>query len=603
MKITKLLLLSVALFNCVYGWGQDKEMNTFVEWTDTSGKTGTADFSNYVNTTNDPNYFEAALGILKDATKIKLITTGTAVWNSAKVSALRASLGDDRKLNGNSFPSVGAIAANTTLIEIDASTTTFTSGPSLSSTFMKCTALEKVIFPEIINTGATTLNSTFNGCTSLVEVKNLDKFEDIKSFKSPFMDCTNLKEVSFNSNANTTANADVSQAFQNCTNIERIINFDRFKTIHMTNLLNQTFMNCDKLQSIKLDITNITDFSAAKLTNAFRDIKTNNLLVYIPNNDWTNLWTNIKYYVIKEVDSENYTYNGSLALTNKLTFPHIPTDFTAASITYTRTFPTDLETGMNGVAQGWDTMILPFEVTSIKNGEKELAPITSATYINNKETILPFFLREFAPDGNKKFKEVATITPNLPYIIAMPNNAAYDPKYNITGDVTFTGTVMKATGSLEAANADAEGFKLKGTYEAIAQNGSVYALNSGVTDGENLHGSVFVTNTYDVTPYQAYIINPTDLTPSPAKRMYNIGNDDGGATGLEKNCDPNKVAQLSIYQAGSSLVIESPEEQNITIYGIDGRTIRKAQLDRGMNTIGGIANGIYIINQQKVIIK
>lgn len=66
--------------------------------------------------------------------------------------------------------------------------------------------------------------------------------------------------------------------------------------------------------------------------------------------------------------------------------------------------------------------------------------------------------------------------------------------------------------------------------------------------------------------------------------------------------DSNKSEDLKIYGYDGNIYIESNENKVVSIYSIDGRSIRKVVLNIGTNVVSGMQKGVYIINGKKVIL-
>ena len=60
---------------------------------------------------------------------------------------------------------------------------------------------------------------------------------------------------------------------------------------------------------------------------------------------------------------------------------------------------------------------------------------------------------------------------------------------------------------------------------------------------------------------------------------------------------------MRVYSNGGTLFITVDEAQDVQVYSIDGRMLRNLQLEEGMNAVNGLAQGIYIVNNQKVVVK
>jgi hypothetical protein len=64
----------------------------------------------------------------------------------------------------------------------------------------------------------------------------------------------------------------------------------------------------------------------------------------------------------------------------------------------------------------------------------------------------------------------------------------------------------------------------------------------------------------------------------------------------------NTNDNLKIYVVAGILYMESREAQTVTIFSVDGRLVSMANLQAGMNIIGNLQRGVYIIAGKKVVI-
>lgn len=60
---------------------------------------------------------------------------------------------------------------------------------------------------------------------------------------------------------------------------------------------------------------------------------------------------------------------------------------------------------------------------------------------------------------------------------------------------------------------------------------------------------------------------------------------------------------LTIYTEKSNIYIKTNMPQTISIYAIDGRIIKSVSLKNGTTIVNGLSQGVYIINNQKIIIR
>ena len=384
-----------------------------------------------------------------------------------------------------------------------------------SSAFSSCSALETINIPNAVTTIE---SSTFNLCTALKNVTLPESLQTIGS--STFSGCSALETINIPDAVTTIEN----NAFTRCTAL---------KTIKLPEALTTLgygcFEGCNKLSTITIpaNVTSVGTGLISKcynLTSVFWESSTaipesfsarylddinQNLLLYLSNPNTQVLDPYIKNIVVNGIAEVLV-----LSSVPNSTF-YVPQEFKAIKISYTRNFayPT-----YPGEAAGWRSISLPFTVTSITHSDgRVLAPFNA-----NVTGAKPFWLRRLTENG---FENVTQIEAGVPYIIAMPNNEAYDDEYNITGSVTFTaqsaqGITIPATSTL-ASDIGPE-FVLNCNYSYIPASMTIYALNETATDTQKA-GSVFVRNERAVLPFEGYVSSSaSSISASPS--YYRIDN-------------------------------------------------------------------------------
>lgn len=233
-----------------------------------------------------------------------------------------------------------------------------------------------------------------------------------------------------------------------------------------------------------------------------------NLLLYLSNPNTQVLDTNIKNIIINGVAEE-------IVLRSTQGDFFVPQEFKAVKLSYTRNFsyPT-----YPGEAAGWRSISLPFTVTDITHSDgRILAPFNA-----NVPGAKPFWLRRLTENG---FENVTQIEAGVPYIIAMPNNEAYDDEYNITGSVTFSaqsaqGITIPATSTLTSDMGP--NFVLNCNYSYLPTSMTIYALNETATTTQKA-GSVFSRGERAVLPFEGYVSTSVSTT-STSPSYYRIDN-------------------------------------------------------------------------------
>lgn len=568
---------------------------------------------------------------------------GNAAWSGTGTFSLTYMFKNCTELTTVTLPAGGAASATVSFqyaflgcakLTGVANLDRFTAASNFSSTFSGCAELQSVTLPEPANAGKSIdFSRTFSGCKALTGVKNLDKYTNVSDFSSVFNGCGELESVTL---CPTVSTADVSfnSAFYNCTKLTSVVNFDRFTT---TSSFTNTFYNCRELQSITLPVpadpgkgssfsstfygctklerienlkeyTNIQHLNStfvscgrllyvefgsvpSSVSYAFSDANPNCLKYLpkdatIPNENWTN--------VIAEGKAK-----GDIELNRSKLF-RCPQAFSmdGHTISYAGlSFNPNIPSGTGGKASGWHTICLPFTPTAISGTNKEgnavsLHPFNADGGYEGKGTegVVPFWLRSLGTDG---YHATATLEPDVPYIISMPNNSAYDAKFNVTGTVTLSGTGVTVPATTDYASA-ATAYTLHTNYANVPKSASVYVIDE--------YGKEFVANSDAAGPFRPYVT--ANGSPAQAPARFVIGDESGGATAIEQSAlmpraDGN--GGMSIHAIGGVLVIESPQACTVAVYGVDGRLVRTLRLGEGTNEVGGLPRGAYIVQGVKVL--
>ena len=195
---------------------------------------------------------------------------------------------------------------------------------------------------------------------------------------------------------------------------------------------------------------------------------------------------------------EDYQMQGTLTLQENEGF-HCPVAFKAEAISYTHAY--QMTSGI-GNSEGWETLALPFDVETIRHADgRVLVPFASYRADSDNR---PFWLYAMSESG---FVKTGSIKANTPYIICMPNNGAYLPEYNITGEVTFMAHNVMVQPSTDVQTVTAGNRIFVPTFRKIRSSSSVATLNSvnrlhSNTGGE-APGSRFISNLRLASPFEA----------------------------------------------------------------------------------------------------
>ncbi len=297
-----------------------------------------------------------------------------------------------------------------------------------------------------------------------------------------------------------------------------------------------------------VNLTGVTNITGNKPT----DISNPNCLYYVTGDLWEN--------EVNVVNDDAKTAK-SISLADGANNPfYNRVGFTATAATYTRTF----------TAAGTYSVCLPFAVASIP---------TEVTVLEYKGS-----------NGAKvNFSPVSAMAANTPYLVEVSAD-------NINKEIKFeaANTTVEASVSVSVADEVNNAYSFNSNFEPFtttAEQG-LYLLEAG--------GTGFVkAGTASVGSFRAYIA-PVSNELAKAPRLV-IGNDEGGATGIDASQAVS--GELSVYSEGGVLELNSPVSQCVKVYGVDGRLVRVLQLSEGSNVVSGLAKGMYVIANRKVVVK
>jgi len=223
---------------------------------------------------------------------------------------------------------------------------------------------------------------------------------------------------------------------------------------------------------------------------------------------------------------------------------YAPEAFTAKEISYVRTFAN----GNNNNGKGWETIVLPFSVNSVKNGTKNLKWFKS-----KDDQRCHFWLMEFTgADGESlTFDYATTFEANKPYIISVPGNA-WGTNWDLTNkQITFCGVNVEVPVTV-LEPVIFSGKEFTPTFATISANG--YIMNAEGTEFKKGEGTV--------KAYNAYFAG--EATSANALRIVIEGEE---ATGIE-------AIDNSQLTTG-----------NEPIFNLNGQRLEQKQ--RGVNIVGG----------------
>jgi len=288
------------------------------------------------------------------------------------------------------------------------------------------------------------------------------------------------------------------------------------------------------------------DLSGTGVTSVTKNSKANCLYI-LKNTDAipSGLSNVIKY------DGTNYTAS-SITLTDGYDF-YSPVDFTATNIEFDYAFTV----GADGT-KGWNTLVLPFNVTKVTAGGTEIS-----WFKNSSEKGKNFWVKEFTDDavGSVTFNYTDAIKANKPYIVAFPGNH-WGTSWDLSSKaIKFIGQNVTVYNSGIRPSVTGGYYRFIGSTSAVGTK-NIYCLDTNAnkfvlkaTGGSEAFRAFFKADTYDRTVTSLAIVGP-----------------EGNATGIES-------------------VNSSEQSTDKAYYNLNGQRVDKP------------SKGLYILNGKKVIIK
>ena len=271
------------------------------------------------------------------------------------------------------------------------------------------------------------------------------------------------------------------------------------------------------------------------------------------------------------------TYDGSSYMATNITLTddydfYAPVDFTAQNIVYAYDY--EGKVGGTGKAadgtNGWSTIMLPYDVTSVTAQATETAEATEIDWFHSDDDSKgKFWLKKFTSDDvntvNFDYVEEDGMKAFTPYIIALPGSK-WGEKYQLNNKIIkFIGKNVTVYGGNQIS---VTGSNYRFVGKTVTDNTeNIYCLDA---DGYQF---VLKTETGSNKPFRAYFKPDTfDRTMTRLAIGSGSGN---GITGIQ-NIEPGRKKQA-----------------DDSWYTLDGRRISSQPTQKG----------IYIVNGKKIVVK
>ena len=189
----------------------------------------------------------------------------------------------------------------------------------------------------------------------------------------------------------------------------------------------------------------------------------------------------------------------------------------------------------------------------------------------------PYWLYSLQANG---FSPAMEIVANTPYIICMPNHEDYAEEYNQGGHVTFAASnvrVSQTAAVTSTRETTSSVITLTPTFCRMDKSDDVYAINRETVMNTFAPGSLFVSGSRDVYPFEAY--STVDMKTGGHAPAY-LPVMEQMTTGIQE-----------VPRAGWRMASNA-------VYDLQGRKIVNSKLSDGT-----LPKGIYVVNGRKVVVK
>ena len=255
---------------------------------------------------------------------------------------------------------------------------------------------------------------------------------------------------------------------------------------------------------------------------------------------------------------------------------YCPEAFTAQQITYTHSY--SMTTG-RGTCQGWESIVLPFDVQTISRYDRTAVPF--AAWNSTSSTACPFWLYSLSSSG---WVKASAISANTPYIISMPNNDAYDSEYILTGEIKFTSLNAEVKASKDMVSSSNGDKTFIPTLQEVEAAEGIYPLNVNneieTNTSSETEGSAFISGLRKVHPFEAYMTTAS-----------------GGAKG----------SIIPIFDSTSGIILKDVSGFSGSRSFVGGNedvyTLQGIRLGKYSDIVDKLPAGVYVVNGKKISVK
>lgn len=246
---------------------------------------------------------------------------------------------------------------------------------------------------------------------------------------------------------------------------------------------------------------------------------------------------------------------------------------------------------------GWSVLCLPFAVEKVTDAAGD-EYIPYAEWIETQPTNVGFFwLKQATADADAINTDASSIEPNVPYLIAFPNYGYDDyPLLSVGTDeaFTFSGQGLKATVSLNPGTMPSWQFHANYLDAAAAETeATCYVLDDA--------GSGFDLDPSARQPFRPYVTFE-DRAAQSAPLRFAIGKPDVPSALMQVAFSGKSVSPLRVEDTSAGLLLTADARVQVRVYTLYGVLVKALPMQAGETVQIDLAPGVYIVNQQKVVV-
>ncbi len=297
---------------------------------------------------------------------------------------------------------------------------------------------------------------------------------------------------------------------------------------------------------------------------------------------------------------------------------YFPVGFLANEISYTRT-PSIYNEKAEG-ATGWETLYLPFAATTVTADGDTITPFNYGGMEKKEENISAgndFWAKEPVMDVENTlyFSHIsdAKFEAGMPYLISFPGEGF--GKYSLNDKaIVFSGSNVNVSATDDlSAGVNCGQYTMAGTSMGLSSS-----------EAEDYYLFMVEYNEFQkkvgegVVPFRCYVQKtPSEEGSSSSSSSssslkssrgnvvfvgsyedYMAQQDDN--TTLQSNANADQVI---IYAQDNNIILVASEPGVATVCNLNGQIIKCVNYQEGLNNLGDFAQGVYLINGVKVIVK